>query len=58
MTGLYVVKYRLRDGQNRVWDQHSKHLSLEAAQDLADKLWNEGNETVIHVLDYPWSNAT
>lgn len=55
---LYTVRYRLRDGQQRVWEVHPKHLRLDAAQELADQLWDQGNETIMTAVGNEFDSST
>lgn len=48
----YTLRYRLRDGQDRVWEIDPKTYRLSDAQDVADKLWDQGYETSVAATDY------
>jgi len=63
MNQKYHIRYRKRDGMNSPWelyidkDLHDRFL-LKQAQDITDRLWDEGNETMMSAVGTEWDNAT
>lgn len=55
---LYVIRHRLRDGNNRCWELWPRHLKLDVAQIVADQLWEKGYETMISAIGTEWDSTT
>lgn len=55
---LYRVRYRPRDGKQHAWSIWPHDLKLVVAQDIADRLWDQGNETTVAVFGSEYDNVT